>query len=99
MTKTRESTLDWVMASRMGEFAVKCLFKGESNLVICRRHGDIVSTDISYALILDRMYKGKLQDGDLDAFTPEQIDSMKAHVEEKKALMTSLYETADRLSL
>ncbi len=90
---------DRVMASRMGEFAVKCLFKGESNLVICRRHGDIVSTDISYALILDRMYKGKLQDGDLDAFTPEQIDSMKAHVEEKKALMTSLYETADRLSL
>ena len=29
------------------------------------------ATDIRWALIVDRMYKGKLKDGDLDAFTPE----------------------------
>ena len=29
--------------------------------------------EIKFALILDRMYKGKLKDGDLDNFTKEQI--------------------------
>lgn len=93
------NVFDRVMASKMGDYAVDCLFRGESNLVICRRHSEIIATDISYALILDRMYKGKLADGDLDKFAPEQIESMKAHVAEKKALMKSLYDLANRLSL
>ena len=90
---------DRVMASRMGEFAVDRLIEGKSNLVICENGGEIVATDINFALILDRMYKGKLKDGDLAPYTPAQIEEMKLRCEKKRALIASLYETCNRLSL
>ena len=37
--------------------------------------------------MLDRMYKGKLQPGDLDAFDEETIERMKAEVVEKREFM------------
>ena len=79
---------DRVLASEMGVFAVNELLKGNSNIVICERNGKIVSSDINYALALDKMYKGKLKDGDLDAFDAETIERMKAEVEEKREFMT-----------
>lgn len=90
---------DRVLGSRMGEYAVEELLRGHSNLVICERHGAIVATDIRYALILDRMYKNKLKDGDLDGFTDHQLEKMRAHVQEKRDFMKSLYETAYKISL
>ena len=90
---------DRLLASLMGEFAVDELFRGKSNIVICEQNGFIISTDINYALILDRMYKGKLKDGDLDAYTPEQIAAMEATCEEKRVAIRTMYETANRLSL
>ena len=90
---------DRVLASEMGVFAVEELLCGNSNIVICERNGEICSTDINYALILDRMYKGKLKDGDLDAFTPAQLDSMKAQIEEKKAEMAWLMKVASTINL
>ena len=90
---------DRVMATRMGVFAVDELLNGNSNLVVCERHGKIVSTEINYALILDRMYKGKLVDGDLDKFTEAQITAMKVQVEEKRARMRDFYELANRINL
>ena len=90
---------DRVMATRMGVFAVDELLSGNSNLVVCERHGKIVSTEINYALILDRMYKGKLKDGDLDKFTEAQITAMKVQVEEKRARMRNFYEVANRINL
>ena len=90
---------DRVLASRMGEFAVDELFRGKSNIVICERDTEIVSTDINYALILDRMCKGKLKDGDLAPYTEEQIAEMRATCEEKRAAIEALYHTANRLSL
>ncbi len=89
---------DRLAASRMGDAAVDNLLLGKSNLVICERHGEIVTTDIQYALILDRMYKGKLKDGDLDAFTAEQVEAMKAVCEEKAAFMRDLYEISQQIS-
>ncbi|MBR5242526.1 MAG: 6-phosphofructokinase [Clostridia bacterium] len=78
---------DRVLASEMGVFAVNQLLEGNSNIVICERNGKIVSCDINYALMLDRMYKGKLKDGDLDAFDEETIAKMRAEVEEKREFM------------
>ena len=79
---------DRVLASEMGVYAVNELLKGNSNIVICERNGKIVSNDINYALVLDKMYKGKLKDGDLDAFDEATIERMKAEVEEKREFMT-----------
>ena len=90
---------DRLMASRMGELAVDSLFAGKSNLVICEYKGEIVATDINFALILDRMYKGKLKPGDLDPYSEEQIAEMKARCARKAATIRSLYETNNRLSL
>ena len=90
---------DRVMASCMGVFAVDRLCNGESNIVICERHGEIVATDINYALILDRMYKNKLKDGDLAPFSEETLAKMRAEVEEKRCKMKRLYDIANRINL
>ncbi len=93
------SLRDRLLASRMGEFAVDQLLLGRSDIVICEINGEIVSTDINYALILDRMYKNKLKDGDLDSFPPEQVEEMKRFCEEKRAALESLYRTTSRLNI
>ena len=93
------SLRDRLLASRVGSFAVKELLEGKSNIVICERQGQIVSTDINYALILDRMNKGKLKDGDLDNFTKEEVEKMKAEVAEKRAYMEELYNIAQTINL
>ena len=81
---------DRFTAARMGDAAVDALLAGKSNLVICEKEGKIVARDIKYALVLDRMYKNKLRDGDLDQFTPEVLEEMKAecaaHLEEIKEI-------------
>jgi len=90
---------DRLLASRMGVYAVEQLLKGNSNLVICERRGVITATDINYALILDRKYKGKLKEGDLDAFTAEQIAQMDADIAEKQASMLELYSVENKINL
>ena len=82
---------DRVLASTMGAIAVEELLKGHSNLVMCEKMGKIIPVDINYALILDRMYKNKLKDGDLDRFTEEDIASMKAEIKNKQASLARLY--------
>ncbi len=89
---------DRVMATQMGEAAVELLLAGKSNLVICKRDGKIVSEDIAYALTVDRMFKGKLKDGDLDPFTAEQIDSMKALCAQRTKEMRDLYNTVEKMA-
>ena len=69
---------DRLTATDMGYAAVNELLAGKSNEVMCLIDGKVVPVDINYALILDRMYKRKLKDGDLDAFTTAQVDEMKA---------------------
>lgn len=92
------SLRDRVLASTMGAVAVEELLKGNSNLVMCEKLGKIVAVDINYALILDRMYKGKLKDGDLDAFTEEQIAKMELEVRERRANMARLYGIAKTIN-
>ena len=90
---------DRVLASEMGVYAVQQLLDGKSNLVICERHGEIVATDINYALVLDRMKKGTLKDGDLDAFDEATVEKMKAHIEEKRQDMARSYAVAAKINL
>ena len=62
------------------------------------RNGEIVETDISYALILDRMNKGKLKDGDLDKFSAEQVEAMKAFCAMRKSELDNMYALANLIS-
>ncbi len=82
---------DRLTATQMGANAVSSLLEGKSNVVICVRQGKIVSTDINYALMLDKMYKGKLQDGDLRNFSPDAIAEMKSICAYRQAKMERLY--------
>ena len=90
---------DRVLASEMGVYAVEELLRGNSNIVICERRGSIISVEIRYALILDRMYKGKLVEGDLDAFTDDQRERMRAEVERKKNSIKILHAVSERINL
>ncbi len=90
---------DRVLASEMGVFAVEKLLASESNLVICERDSKIVATDINYALTLDRMYKGKLKEGELDAYTEEQIASMKELSDKRRRNIEELYRISRVINL
>ena len=90
---------DRVLASRMGVYAVEELLRGNSNLVVCERRGEIVSNEIKYALMLDRMYKNTLKDGDLDSFTVDEIERMKSEIAEKQASMLALYTVENKINL
>jgi 6-phosphofructokinase len=83
---------DRSLAAVMGDKAVDLLLAGKSDLVICSRNDKIIATDIKWALIVDRMFKGKLKDGDLDSFTAEQIEEMKALCAERRAYFEDMYD-------
>ncbi len=85
---------DRLTATRMGDFAVDLILEGKSDLVVCERDGKLIATDIAWALVVDRMYKNKLKDGDLDKFTAEQLDAMKTRCAEKRAVLEDLMDVA-----
>ncbi|MBE6631253.1 MAG: ATP-dependent 6-phosphofructokinase, partial [Ruminococcaceae bacterium] len=89
---------DRLTATRMGDKAIDMLLSGESNLVVCERKGELVSMDINFALTLDRMYKGKLKDGDLDKYSAEDIKKMEALCEERKAYIKDLCDVSDTVA-
>ena len=93
------SLFDRVLAARMGVHAVETLLKGVSNVVISERRGDIVCVDINYALTLDRMCKGKLKDGDLDAFDAETLERMRADAKERKESIERLYNIQNMINI
>jgi 6-phosphofructokinase 1 len=90
---------DRVLATTMGAIAVEELLKGHSNLVMCDKLSKIVPVDINYALVLDRMYKGKLKDGDLDRFTEEDIENMKQDIKNRQAALARLYGISKTINL
>ncbi len=89
---------DRLTATAMGVRAVELLLDGKSNVVICERDGQIVDIDINFALIVDRMYKGKLKEGDLDAFTEVQIAAMQALAEKRRLNIRDYYEMVSETS-
>ena len=89
---------DRLLGSRVGAYAVEKLLAGESNLVICERKGDITSMNIGEALILDRMYKDKLKDGDLEKFSKETVEWMRDFCHKKFEKFKKLYDLAYEIS-
>ena len=90
---------DRVLASRMGVYAVEMLLNGRSNLVICDRDSEIIATDINYALALDKMYKNTLGEGQLDAFSAEEVERMKADIARKMDKLGKLNEVAKTVNI
>lgn len=90
---------DRVLASKMGTFAAEELLRGNSNVVVCEKRGKIVSKDINYALILDRMYKCTLKEGDLDSFSEEDIAKMKREIDRKRAHLLELFTVENKINL
>ncbi len=93
------SLRDRLTASQMGVKAIDLILEGKSNLVVIEEDGQIKSMDILFALTADRMYKNKLKEGDLDKFSPEQIDDMKALCEKRRAEIEELYAIINDLAL
>ena len=90
---------DRILATRMGAYAVDRLLEGKSNIVICERHGEIIDRGIIFALDLDAMYKGNLEEGDLDKYDKETVAAMEAECREIRGRMEALYEIDGRLNL
>ena len=90
----RPTMRDRATAAHMGVRAVELLAEGKSNVVMCELNGLIRPVDINFALIADRMYKNKLKDGDLDSFTPEQLEGMKQLCEKRREEIENLYKVA-----
>lgn len=92
------SLRDRLTATRMGDYAVKLILKGMSNLVVVEQKSELVEVEIQYALMLDRMYKNKLKDGDLDKFTAEQVASAKKFCDDKRVEFDGLMDVAKMLA-
>ena len=82
---------DRVTASEMGVEAVKLLLAGKSNRVVCMRNNKVVDINISYALTLDRMYKGKLKPEELEPYSEKEIKEMRDSGAKKRAEMEHFY--------
>ncbi len=82
---------DRIAATEMGSYAVDLLLAGKSDVVVSEINGEIVDIEIRYALTVDRMYKNKLKPGDLDAFSPEQIEQMKLLCARRHADIEQMY--------
>ena len=89
---------DRMLGSTMGAAAVEMLLEGKSNIVVCERKGEITTMDIGKALILDRMYKDKLKDGDLAKFDAETVTWMREFCAEKFAAFKRLYDLSVEIS-
>ena len=91
---------DRVLASRMGYVAVEQLLLGKSNIVICERYGDIVATDIAFALTADKFNKEVIvKDEELVGFSEAEIEDMKALIKERRDDINRLYAMAEQINL
>ena len=90
---------DRVMASMMGVYAVEKLLAGESDIVICEKVGKVEGIDINFALMLDRMYKGTLEEGDLDKFSEKDVDIMKYLANKRREDIKELYDVSKKINL
>ncbi len=96
---------DRTIASEMGSEAVRLLLDGKSDLVVCRRDGKICSSEIKYALTLDKLFKSKYagykkanEEELLADYTDEQKAEMNAFCAAKLADMRRLYDIAMEIS-
>ncbi|MBQ4354638.1 MAG: 6-phosphofructokinase, partial [Clostridia bacterium] len=89
---------DRLLATKMGVRAVDELLAGNSDLIVVEREGKITTCGIRWSQVLDRMYKGTLKEGMLDAYTAEQLAEMEAFIAEKKAQFAETYAMLNELA-
>ena len=90
---------DRKVATEMGNKAIDLILEGKSNLVVVEEDGKITSKDILFALTTDRMYKNKLQPGDLDNFSEEQIAEMKAICAKRREEIEYFYQMVNDMTI
>ncbi len=89
---------DRLTATKMGKYAVDLLLDGKSDLVVCEKGGNLTTTEIKFALILDRMFKKTLKDGDLEKFSADEVNLMKELCAKKQAAFDDLANTLNILA-
>ena len=93
------SLRDRLTASQMGVKALDLILEGKSNLVVIEEDSKITSMEIVFSQMTDRMYKGKLKDGDLDGFSADEIKLMEEICEKRRAEIAELYALVNDLAL
>ena len=83
---------DRLVASEMGEYAVRQLIDGKSDIVICKNSDKLCTVDITRALKVDRMLKGKMTDEERAALSDEDRAYMEARCDEVRSNMRRLYD-------
>ncbi len=89
---------DRLIASEMGSDAVKLMLQGKSDLVMCYQKGHVVPVEIAYSQTLDRMYKHKLTQEQIDAIDPAQRAEMEAYCAQRLSYIKQLYQMANELA-
>lgn len=89
--------LDRLTASEMGVFAVEKLLEGKSNIVILKSGNEIISMDITKALDVDRLFKGKMSDEEFAKFPIEEQKWMLERCNYVKSQMERLYYIANSI--
>ena len=74
------------------------LLRGKSNIVVCEQKGEITTMDIGEALIIDRMYKDKLKEGDLQKYDAKTVEYMRCFCKKKFDALKKLYDLAYEIS-
>ena len=89
---------DRLLASEMGETAIKYLFEGKSDIVLTKVDGKIGYRNIKEALTVDRMFKKKLKPEEYEALSAEDKAWMEARCAAVQADMERLYAIANEIS-
>lgn len=90
---------DRVLAAQMGSTAVDLLLDGKSNQVVCIKNEAICSLDIEYALMFDKLCKGKVKPEEVQGFSKEDIARMIAEGKQREDNMRKIYDIANHISI
>ena len=90
---------DRKVATEMGTLAIDLIMEGKSDLVVVEEDGQITSKEIVFALTADRMCKGTIRPGDLDRFSPEEIEEMKRICQKRRDEIKRLYHMVGDMSI
>ena len=83
---------DRLVASEMGDYAVKLLLEGKSDIVICKNNDTLCTVDIALALKADRRLKGKMSDEEFNALPENEKKYVTSRCAEVMAKMRAMYD-------
>ena len=89
---------DRLTATKMGARAVEEILKGNSDIIVVERNGEITTCGIGWSQVLDRMYKGTLKEGMTDKYSAEELKEMEDFIAEKKEIFKKTYAMFNELA-